>query len=283
VINLKLLFSQSLTSILVALLLLCAPPSLSSRQNEIRISTPEQIRVEFDSVPCKNKDRLSAAKALFEKMGASTSEISVDEYQDVENLVVRKQGTSQEKIVVGAHYDKVSDGCGAIDNWSGIVTIAHLYRSLRDVPLKKTILFVAFGQEEKGLIGSRAMVNAVPKDQVMQYCEMINIDSFGLAAPQVADNMSSKKLSQLTADLAKGMKIPFGRASIFGADSDSSPFIAKKIPAITLHGLSDAWTSILHGPNDKPSKVNPNSVYLGYRLVLGLVVKLDGLPCGEYR
>lgn len=282
-INMKLYFRQSLTDILVAVLFLFAPTSLSAQQNEIKISTPEQIKVEFDSVPCKNEERLNAAKALFEKMGAPASDIAIDQYKNVENLVIRKQGISQEKIIVGAHYDKVSDGCGAIDNWSGIVTIAHIYRSLKDVPLKKTILFVAFGKEEKGLVGSHAMVDAITKDQVAQYCEMINIDSFGLAAPQVAENMSSKKLSQFTADLAKEMKIPFGRASIEGADADSSSFIAKKIPALTLHGLNNEWTSILHSRNDQSSKVNPDSVYLGYRLILALVVRLDSSSCREYR
>jgi hypothetical protein len=279
----KLHFKQSHISILAALLFLCALTSLSAQQDEIKISTPEQIKVEFDSVPCKNEERLNAAKAFFEKMGAPASDISIDQYKNVENLVIRKQGSSQEKIIIGAHYDKVSDGCGAIDNWSGIVTIAHLYRSLKDIPLKKTILFVAFGKEEKGLIGSRAMVDAIMKDQVAQYCEMINIDSFGLAAPQVADNMSSRKLSTFTADLANEMKIPFGHASIEGADADSSTFIAKKIPALTLHGLSNEWTSILHSRNDQSSKINPNSVYLGYRLILALVIRLDRSTCGEYR
>ena len=281
--SMKLHFKQSHISILAALLFLCALTSLSAQQDEIKISTPEQIKVEFDSVPCKNEERLNAAKAFFEKMGAPASDISIDQYKNVENLVIRKQGSSQEKIIIGAHYDKVSDGCGAIDNWSGIVTIAHLYRSLKDIPLKKTILFVAFGKEEKGLIGSRAMVDAIMKDQVAQYCEMINIDSFGLAAPQVADNMSSRKLSTFTADLANEMKIPFGHASIEGADADSSTFIAKKIPALTLHGLSNEWTSILHSRNDQSSKINPNSVYLGYRLILALVIRLDRSTCGEYR
>lgn len=283
VINMTLHFKQSLESILVALLVLFAPASLSAQQNEIRISTPGQIKTEFDSVPCKNEERLGAAKALFEKMGAPASDISIDQYKNVENLVIRKQGVSEEKIIVGAHYDKVSDGCGAIDNWSGVVAIAHLYRSLKDVSLKKTILFVAFGKEEKGLIGSRAMVDAIRKDQVSQYCEMINIDSFGLAVPQVDDNLSSKKLSRVAGDLAKEMKIPFSHASIEGADADSSSFIAKKIPALMLHGLNNEWTSILHSRNDQSSKLNPESVYLGYRLILALVIRLDNSSCDEYR
>ncbi|MDT5123683.1 MAG: hypothetical protein QOC96_3165 [Acidobacteriota bacterium] len=272
-----------LTLIAAQLLFLLAPVASRAQSSAINISTPEQIKAEFDSVPCDNEKRLSAVKALFEKMGAASSEIVIEKYKNVENLVIRKPGASQEKIVIGAHYDKVADGCGAVDNWTGIVAIAHLYKSLKDMPLRKTIIFVAFGKEEKGLVGSHAMVDAIGKDELAQYCEMVNIDSFGLTAPQVADNMSSNKLEVLTADLAKEMKMPFSHASIPDADADSSSFIRKKIPAITLHGLSSNWRDILHSHNDQPSKIKPESVYLGYRLALTLVVRLDSASCGAYR
>jgi Zn-dependent M28 family amino/carboxypeptidase len=268
--------------ILAQLILLLAAPSTCA-QSAAAVSTPEQIKAEFDSVPCKNEERLGAAKAMFERLGAPESEVSVVKYKSVENLVVRKAGASQEMIVVGAHYDKVAEGCGAIDNWTGVVTVAHLYKSLKDVPLNKTVLFVAFGQEEKGLVGSHAMVGDIGKDQAAQYCEMVNIDSLGLAIPQVADNMSSRKLGALAADVAKGMKMQFSHASIPGADADSSSFLAKGIPAVTLHGLTSDWASILHSRKDQAAKVNPASVYLGYRLALALVLRLDSSPCGEYR
>src|SRR5436309_336022 len=161
---------QSIKIVLAQLLLLLVPAYLSAQSTEISISTPEQIKAEFDSVPCKNEERLSAAKALFEKMGAPATDVSVDKYKNVENLVVRKSGATQEIIVIGAHYDKVAEGCGAVDNWTGIVALAHLYKSLKDVPLKKTVLFVAFGKEEKGLVGSHAMVDAIGKGEAAQYC-----------------------------------------------------------------------------------------------------------------
>src|SRR4030095_6437012 len=101
---------------------------------------------------------------------------------------------TDEKIIVGAHYDKVADGCGAIDNWTGIVAMAHLYKTLKEIPLNKTVWFVAFGKEEKGLIGSRAMTEAIKKEDVAQFCAMINIDSLGLTAPQVLRNLSNPKL-----------------------------------------------------------------------------------------
>lgn len=271
------------TCIAVALLFLFESASLHAAQQDIRISTPEQIKAEFDSVPCKNGERLNAVRALFEKMGAAASDIAIDKYKDVENLVIRKQGRSEEKIIIGAHYDKVAEGCGAIDNWTGIVAIAHLYSSLKDVPLSKTILFVAFGKEELGLVGSHAMAEAIPKDQRALYCEMINIDGFGLAAPQVADNMSSDKLGSFVANLAKEMKVPFRHGSVPGAGADSMSFMDKKIPAVTLHGLSNAWPKILHTGNDQSSRISPVSVYLGYRLSLALVIRLDSSACDTYR
>lgn len=249
----------------------------------VKISTDEQIKEDFNTVPCEDKQRLAAVQSLFERDGPSSSDFTIDKYKDVENFVLTKKGESSEKIVVGAHYDKVADGCGALDNWTGVVTLSHLYRSLKDVPTKKTLVFVAFGKEEKGLIGSRAMTNAISKDQAVEYCAMINIDSLGLGPAQVADNMSSKKLTQLAADLAKEMQMPFAQASIPGASSDSVSFIEKKIPAVTIHGMSNEWPKILHSRNDQAAKVNPVSVYLGYRLVLSMVVHLDQSPCAAYK
>src|SRR5215475_4253723 len=136
--------------------------------SKLKLSTPEEIRSEFDSVPCKNGDRQKTVKALLERMGAKPEEIAVEKIGGVENVVIRRAAATEspEKIVVGAHYDKVPDGCGAIDNWTGVVAVAHVYRSMKDLPLKKNIVFVAFGREEEGLVGSSAMAGAIKKDQV---------------------------------------------------------------------------------------------------------------------
>lgn len=257
--------------------------SMQAQQTPAGFSTEEQIKADLQSVPCKNEDRLNAVRSLFEKMGAGASEISIDKHKNVENLVITKPGSSPERIIIGAHYDKVSAGCGAIDNWTGIVAIAHIYKTLKPVSLNKTLLFVAFGKEEGGLIGSGAMAGRISKEQSVEYCAMVNIDSLGLGAPQVADNMSSKKLLDAAAALAKNMNMPFGHASIAGADSDSSSFIAKKIPALTIHGMTNEWPLILHSHKDQSSKINSTSVYLGYGLALALVYSIDKASCDAYR
>ena len=247
------------------------------------VASLEDFRKAFDAVPCDDDARLAAVQALFEQAGAPAETIRTDAHAGVANLVVVKPGASAEKIVIGAHYDKTADGCGAIDNWTGQVAISHLYRTVRDVRFRKTLVFVAFGREEKGLVGSRAMTRAIPEDKLAEYCAMINIDSLGLGPPQVADNMSSKALATFTGVLAREMEIPFAHASIGRANSDSSAFVEKKIPAVTIHGLNNSWSRILHSSRDQASKINAASVYLGYRLALGMVVRLDQAACDAYR
>jgi Iap family predicted aminopeptidase len=249
------------------------------------ITSREEIKAEFDSVPCKNADRLKAVKALFEKMGAKPEEIAVEKVKGIENVIIRKTAAKEtaEKIVIGAHYDKVADGCGAVDNWTGVVAIAHIYRTVKDLPLKKNIVFAAFGEEEKGLVGSSGMAGAIKKEQAAEYCAMINIDSLGMAIPQALDNVSSEKLVDFTGALAEKINIPFSHARIDNARSDSASFIGKKIPAVTIHGLSGNWPKILHTGDDQPPKVNHLSVYAGYRLVLELLLRVDEADCQAFR
>jgi Zn-dependent M28 family amino/carboxypeptidase len=163
------------------------------------------------------------------------------------------------------------------------VALAHVYKTLKPLSLKKTIVFVAFGKEEAGLAGSREMAQAIKNEEVNQYCAMINLDSFGLALPQAADNMSSGKMIELAASVSRQMEVKFAHTSIPNAASDSNSFLSRKIPAITLHGLNNEWPKLLHTGNDQVSKVNPASVYLGYGLALAMVGEIDKVSCETFR
>jgi acetylornithine deacetylase/succinyl-diaminopimelate desuccinylase-like protein len=118
------------------------------------LSSVEDIQREFTSVPCRKQDRLPAVRALFEKMGAKPEELVSQKTGGVENLAVRRSASGTETIIIGAHYDFVGGGCGAVDNWSGIVALAHIYRTTGTFRFRKNIVFVAFDREEEGLIGS---------------------------------------------------------------------------------------------------------------------------------
>ena len=127
------------------------------------------------------------------------------------------------------------------------------------------------------------MVKSISKEQLDKYCAMINIDSLGLGIPQIENRISSKKLVAVAADLAKRMQMPFHQGAIFQADADSSSFLERKIPAISIHGLSNQWREVLHTNEDKVSKVNPMSLYMGYRLALALFGELEKSACDAFR
>lgn len=266
----------------ILILILCLTVFLQQSQKP-KIATESDIKSDVELVPCKDEERLEAVKKLFIKMGADEKDLSVEKFEKVENLVVTKKGKSDETVIVGAHYDKVSEGCGAIDNWTGIVIISNLYRTIKDLNTEKTYKFVAFGKEEKGLAGSSQMAKSISLEDRKNYCAMVNIDSFGFGYPQVLENLSSPKLTDSAKNLAKELEMPFSTASLSLASADSVPFIRNEIPAITFHGLSNDWQNYLHTSKDKLKNVNTNSVFVGYQFMLRYLMKIDGLKCDSFR
>jgi len=254
-----------------------------AQQATVKISTEEEIKENINLGVCKNSERLEAVKKMFQKMGAKDTDIKIEKIKDVENLVVIKKGKSDETIIIGAHYDKTSDGCGVIDNWTGIVILTNLYRSLKDISTEKTYAFAAFGKEELGLLGSDEMARAIPKEKRANYCAMVNFDSFGFTYPQVMSNISDTKLAVLAKEVSDEFKIPFGKTPIDFASSDSESFRKQKIPAISFHGLNDRWTEYLHSTKDKTENVNSTSVYIGYRFGLSYLAKIDAKSCNAFR
>ncbi len=256
----------------------------AAQNAKIKISTAAEIAEDLKKVPCKNEERLSGVKALFEASGAAQSDYSSVKKDGVQNFVVAKTGKSGGNVIVGAHYDKAGGGCGAIDNWSGVVMLAHLYRTMRDVPTEKNFLFVAFDREEEGLVGSGKMAKEIPKENRSDYCAMVNLDSFGFTYPQVLTDISSPKMTKLAKTLAGELQLPFSEASLLGvASSDSASFIGKDIPAISFHGLSNDWQKYLHTPYDKIDNLNSSSVFIGYQYVLRYLVKVDAHGCADFR
>ncbi|HYP27287.1 MAG TPA: M20/M25/M40 family metallo-hydrolase [Blastocatellia bacterium] len=275
-------YQYVLVAIILSAYLAASCPGIAAagyQQSKVIISTQEDLAQDVASAPCKEKERLEAVRALFLKMGAQPGQIVIEKTGGVENLVVTRPGQSEDTLVIGAHYDKTDAGCGVVDNWSGVIAIAHIFRSLKDISLSKTLVFVAFDKEEDGLLGSKAMVRGIEKEKLNRHCAMVNIDSLGLAAPQTLENLSSKPLINRAEEIAKRMNIPFTRATILSAGADSQPFIEKKIPAITISGLSNKWVEVIHTGEDKAANLNNVSLYLGYRLALALVVELHNLPC----
>ncbi|HST16584.1 MAG TPA: M28 family metallopeptidase [Gaiellaceae bacterium] len=96
------------------------------------------------------------------------------------NVVARIPGKTDERIVVGAHYDSVWHGPGAIDNATGVEGLWRVAEHFAGTEPTRTIELVAFGAEEIGLVGARRFVaDARERDTLDSIVGMVNLDCIG--------------------------------------------------------------------------------------------------------
>jgi Peptidase family M28 len=71
------------------------------------------------------------------------------------NVVAEVPGTELpgERVVLGGHYDTQLEGVGACDNATGVGATIELARACAASPRRRTMTFVAFGDEEHGFHG----------------------------------------------------------------------------------------------------------------------------------
>jgi peptidase M28-like protein len=101
------------------------------------------------------------------------------------NVICLLPGSSDKVIIVGAHFDRVSEGDGVVDNWSGASLLPSLYEAVKSEPRKHTYTFIGFTDEEVGEVGSRLYVRQMTKEQVFATEAMVNMDTLGLTPTEI--------------------------------------------------------------------------------------------------
>lgn len=216
---------------------------------------------------------------------------------ETQNVVAMLRGSdpklANEYIVIGAHYDHLGLGemggsrtpdqraihNGADDNASGVVSMMEIAQKLAQEPkkVKRSIVFVAFGAEEKGLIGSQRFVDSalIPIENIKA---MVNLDMVGrlrnkeLEVHGVKTSLESDSLiNALNADsLLKLKLVPDG----FGP-SDHASFYAKNIPVFFIHtGLHEDY----HTPNDDVALLNIDGMQQVASFTYRLAYELATMP-----
>jgi Peptidase family M28/PDZ domain/PA domain len=197
--------------------------------------------------------------------------LQIDEQVDVEhvhktvhNVAAYLPGTTNEYVIIGAHYDHLGLGGqfslapnmtgtvhpGADDNVSGTAGVIELARWFSKQPKQKRgILFLTFAGEEEGLLGS-AWWAGHPELPLDQAVAMINMDMIGRVRKGKLYLGGSSTGSGLRPMLEKiaakyPLTIDFSEGPESGA-SDHASFSAKKVPALFFF-------SGLHGDYHKPS------------------------------
>jgi hypothetical protein len=154
---------------------------------------------------------------------------------------------AQEYIIVGAHYDHVGMGGegslapgtiavhnGADDNGSGTVSILEVARLLsqNQAPNRRSILFMTFAAEERGLLGSEHYVRhpAIPLEQTVA---MVNLDMIGRMHEGVLVVFgmgTASEFSQWLDEANQPVKLDLSKENAGLGPSDHQSFYQRGIP-----------------------------------------------------
>ena len=123
-------------------------------------------------------------KTRFDELLPETSPSAIDRVSGYDRAVFNlscklDNPNTDRRIIIGAHYDAVSGSNGVGDNAFGVAALYTLLKTFatgsRFVPYD--LVFVAFGGEELGLVGSYGYVNGMSEADKQRTALMINLDS----------------------------------------------------------------------------------------------------------
>ncbi len=260
----------------------------------------------------------SKVRTLFAKLHIDLVKKSVDAYNVIGVLRGNDPLLKKEIIVLGAHYDHLGRGGsgslavnsndihhGADDNASGTSALIDLARRLsQNRGNKRTIVFIAFGGEEEGLLGSNYFVNnpTVPLENIVS---MINMDMVGRlddgkltvggigTAEEWNDLVINKQPYAPVNAMTYSTNSTIVAASATGADSekqkvfnlqlnqdgfgpsDHSSFYGKKIPVLFFFtGTHRDY----HKPSDTAEKINYEGLEVISNFVEDIIGAIDSNP-----
>lgn len=198
-----------------------------------------------------------------------------DSIRQADNIIGYVDNDAPYTIVIGAHYDHLGDGRqggsrdslgvgeihnGADDNASGVAGLLELARhySSNDIKESFNLLFIAFGAEELGLVGSRYFTEnpTIPLENIHW---MLNMDMIGRYNPDngvaIIGYGTSSKFPAIFENITNDIKFNLSRDGNGGSDQTS--FYRKDIPVLFFHtGGHDDY----HKPGDDPEKIDYNAL-----------------------
>lgn len=188
----------------------------------------------------------------------------------VHNIAAYLPGTTDEYVIIGAHYDHLGLGeqysmapdmagtvhPGADDNASGTAGVIELARWFSSQPKQKRgILFLSFAGEEMGLLGSEWYVEH-PEKPLANAVAMINLDMIGRVRDgkvYIGGVQTGTGLRAMLDGITSKYQIhtDYSDSSGYGS-SDHTSFTTKQVPVLFFfsglhsdyHKPSDTWDKI---------------------------------------
>lgn len=174
----------------------------------------------------------------------------------VSNIEARLTGTTkvQEIVVIGAHYDTITDCAGANDNGSGVAAVLELARRFAAKPQDRTIHFVAFVNEEPPFFQTSQMGSVVyataAKTRGDRIVGMLSLETMGYFSDEKGSQQYPAPVAGLFPDVGNYIGFVSNvssarllmRARRAFKKRTSLPVHGAAIPeAITGVGWSDHW------------------------------------------
>ena len=187
------------------------------------------------------------------KNGTKTVKISIQQTEmagESHNVIAELPGTSDEWIVLTAHYDTVPLSRGSYDNMSGCIGLLEVLEAMKAAaPHRYGLRFVFCGSEERGLLGSKAYV-AAHEAELEKIALNINLDMIGSIMGRFIACVSAEEalVNFITYFAgARGWGIN-ARTGVYS--SDSTPFADKGVPALSFARLAPPSQSSIHNRYD---------------------------------
>ena len=193
--------------------------------------------------------------------------IAEDDYGEVKtinNIVGKIEGTSNNAVIISAHFDHIGiqDGRiikGAIDNASGVAVLLDLAETLNNkYSIEKPefdIIFCAFNSEENGLIGSKKFIEDI--DGKYNSLININIDSVGYkdgGNVTFLDRNTDTSLYNPMKEIIESNGLEVELDTDLKGTADSVAFDKVGIPAICI--IDENVKEVIHTENDVPELID---------------------------
>lgn len=176
----------------------------------------------------------------FESLGYLVSE---HDYGSGINLSAEKTAANSENkkiILVTAHLDTVQTA-GADDNGSGLSTMLTAARALAPESLNNTLRFVAFDEEERGLIGSSAYAKSLRNNQEISNVSVINLEMTGYDSDNDGElhvidcnENTSSELTDVIISTINTINVPLHKTPACTTRSDHASFWEYDRPAVVI-------------------------------------------------
>lgn len=192
-----------------------------------------------------------------------------------QNVIAEVRGTSRpsEVICLSAHYDSTPQSKGAFDNGTGAALLLYLLSFFYAHPPARTLRFLWFGAEERGMLGSQHYVRTHCQD-LDSAMLVFNIDMAGAAIgtnrAYLMTDPALESLLQQWADEADVSLLTFQDTF----PSDCLPFAATGIPALSIGRFGSEGSAICHAPCDDLFPLSVSSMETTARLFEYLVSSL---------